>query len=225
MEWGLLFALTALSGSRICFLLVRTEASRSGSKLWCEGGGAGMLLLGVCDQSCPTLCDPMDYSPPGFSGHGISQARLLEWVAIPFSKDLSSGPRDRTPVSRPAGRLSNRLSLPREELLNTPLQDVSTGKCLHSVAHHPLCPLTKYTVVGTALSPASFVGLPVLTHGNTNSWPRCFSGTVVAELQVQMCSSLAPDLLESDTWTCCGSYGISPEPARLCVCARKAHGC
>ena len=121
---------TALSGSRICFLLVRTEASRSGSKLWCEGGGAGMLLLGVCEsvnQSCPTLCDPMDYSPPGSSGHGISQARILEWVAIPFSKYLSSGPRDRSPVSRPAGRLSNRLSLLREELLNTLLQMCPLG--------------------------------------------------------------------------------------------------
>ena len=37
-------------------------------------------------QSCPTLCDPMDYSPPGSSIHGIFQARILEWVAIPFSK-------------------------------------------------------------------------------------------------------------------------------------------
>ena len=89
-----------------------------------------MLLLGVCEsvnQSCPTLCDPMDYSPPGSSGHGISQARILEWVAIPFSKYLSSGPRDRSPVSRPAGRLSNRLSLLRDELLNTPLQMCPLG--------------------------------------------------------------------------------------------------
>ena len=36
-------------------------------------------------QSCPTLCDPMDCSPPGFSVHGILQARILEWTAIPFS--------------------------------------------------------------------------------------------------------------------------------------------
>ena len=35
-------------------------------------------------QSCPTLCDPMDCSPPGFSIHGILQARTLEWVAISF---------------------------------------------------------------------------------------------------------------------------------------------
>ena len=36
-------------------------------------------------QSCPTLCDPMDCSPPGSSIHGIFQARVLEWGAIAFS--------------------------------------------------------------------------------------------------------------------------------------------
>ena len=36
-------------------------------------------------QSCPTVSDPMDCSPPGFSIHGIFQARVLEWVAIAFS--------------------------------------------------------------------------------------------------------------------------------------------
>ena len=37
-------------------------------------------------QSCPTLCDPMDCSPPGSSIHGICQARVLEWGAVAFSK-------------------------------------------------------------------------------------------------------------------------------------------
>ena len=37
-------------------------------------------------QSCPTLCNPMDCSPPGFSVHRIIQARILEWVAMPFSR-------------------------------------------------------------------------------------------------------------------------------------------
>ena len=37
-------------------------------------------------QSCPTLSDPMDYSLPGSSVHGIFQARVLEWGAIAFSK-------------------------------------------------------------------------------------------------------------------------------------------
>ena len=40
-------------------------------------------------ESCPTLCDPMDYSPPGSSVHGIFQARVLEWVAISFSRGSS----------------------------------------------------------------------------------------------------------------------------------------
>ena len=37
-------------------------------------------------QSCPTLSDPMDCSPPGSSVHGIFQARVLEWAAIAFSE-------------------------------------------------------------------------------------------------------------------------------------------
>ena len=44
-------------------------------------------------QSCLTLCDPMDCSLPGSSVHGILQAKILEWVAIPFSRG-SSQPRD-----------------------------------------------------------------------------------------------------------------------------------
>ena len=53
---------------------------------------------GSAAQSCLTLCDPMDRSPPGFSVHGILQARILEWVAVSFSRG-SSRPRDRTWVS------------------------------------------------------------------------------------------------------------------------------
>ena len=49
-------------------------------------------------QSCPTLCDPMDCSPPGSSVHGIFQAVVLEWIAISFSRG-SSQPRDQTLVS------------------------------------------------------------------------------------------------------------------------------
>ena len=49
-------------------------------------------------QSCLILCNPVDCSPPGFSVHGILQARILEWVAMPSSRG-SSQPRDRTYVS------------------------------------------------------------------------------------------------------------------------------
>ena len=70
-------------------------------------------------QSCPTLCDPRDGSPPGspvpgilqartlewvaiYTVYRILQARILEWVAIPFSRG-SSQPRDQTQVSHIAG--------------------------------------------------------------------------------------------------------------------------
>ena len=49
-------------------------------------------------QSCPTLCDPVDCSPSGSSVHGILQARILEWVAISFSRG-SSRPRNWTRIS------------------------------------------------------------------------------------------------------------------------------
>ena len=61
-------------------------------------------------QSCPTLCDSMDCSPPGSSVHGILQARILEWAAIPFSR-RSSPPRDQTPVSCIGRRILYLLSL------------------------------------------------------------------------------------------------------------------
>ena len=57
-------------------------------------------------QSCPTLCNPVDCSLPGSFLHGILQARILEWVAISFSRG-SSLTRDQTGVSRIAGRRFN----------------------------------------------------------------------------------------------------------------------
>ena len=52
----------------------------------------------IITQSCLTLCDPMHCSPPGFSVYGIIQARILDWIAIPFSRG-SSWPRDQTRIS------------------------------------------------------------------------------------------------------------------------------
>ena len=54
-------------------------------------------------QSCPTLCNPVDCSLSGSSVCGVLQARILEWVAISFSRG-SSQPRDQTQISRIAGR-------------------------------------------------------------------------------------------------------------------------
>ena len=57
----------------------------------------------IVSQLCPTICNPMDHSPPGSSDHEILQARKMEWVDIPFSKK-SSRPRDWTQVSCIIGR-------------------------------------------------------------------------------------------------------------------------
>ena len=79
-------------------------------------------------QSCQTLCEPMDCGPAGSSVHGILQARVLEWVAVPFSRELSK-PRDWTQVStcvadrfftvwatREVPKLSNKPAIPKSLL-------------------------------------------------------------------------------------------------------------
>ena len=77
-------------------------------KRWGEGEVA---------QSCPTLCDPVDCNLLDFSVRGILQARILEWIAISFSRG-SSWPRDRTQVSRIGGRRFN-LWATREALVQS----------------------------------------------------------------------------------------------------------
>ena len=62
-----------------------------------------MLCCAKLLQSCSTLCRPMDCSPPGSSVHGILQARILEWVAMPSSRG-SFLPRDQTHGSCIASR-------------------------------------------------------------------------------------------------------------------------
>ena len=57
-----------------------------------------MLLLLFSHSVLSHFCDPMDYSPPDSSVHGISQARILQWVAIPFFRGYS-WPRDQTCIS------------------------------------------------------------------------------------------------------------------------------
>ena len=78
------------------------DGSPPGSRTWDSLGkntGVGCHFLLQCikvksesevTQLCPTLCDPMDYSLPGSSIHGISQARVLEWVAIAFSSNVTN---------------------------------------------------------------------------------------------------------------------------------------
>ena len=75
------------------------------------------IYVYVCErvlvtQSCPTLCNPVDCTPPGSSVHAILQARILEWVAISSSR-RSSQPRDWTHVFCTAGRFFT-TELPRK---------------------------------------------------------------------------------------------------------------
>ena len=62
-------------------------------KIYTEKETTAEIEVQVCMcsviQSCLTLCDPMDCSPPGFSAHGISQARILGWIAISSSRGSS----------------------------------------------------------------------------------------------------------------------------------------
>ena len=70
----------------VCMLVIQLCLTR----LLCPCVCVCCVCVCVCvlvAQSCPTLCDPMDYSSPGSSVHRILQARILEWVAIPFSGD------------------------------------------------------------------------------------------------------------------------------------------
>ena len=84
------------------WILISNQPEKQDNRLWAVDSKMPwvvfLLCVCVCVQSCPTLCDPMDYSPPGSSVHGISQARILERVAISFSRG-SSESKDRTRIS------------------------------------------------------------------------------------------------------------------------------
>ena len=70
-------------------------------------------------QSSPTLYHPMDCSPPGSSVHGNLQARVVEWVAIPFSRDLpNAGTEPRSPALRADSSLSEPTGKPQESVFS-----------------------------------------------------------------------------------------------------------
>ena len=65
----------------------QNKNSSCSSRAYRLGAKAGSCMHAKSLQLYPTLCDPMDCSPPGSSVHGILQARILEWVAMPSSRE------------------------------------------------------------------------------------------------------------------------------------------
>ena len=78
-------------------------------------------------HSCPTPCDPMDCSPPGFSDHGIVQARMLEWVAISPGDIPNPGIEPGSPTSQENSLLSEPSGKPTESLAD--LRYLSQSLC------------------------------------------------------------------------------------------------
>ena len=71
---------------RNCFLQLHGRNEVQMNQVFYFMGFPGVHSVCSAAQSCPTLCDPMDCSPPGSSVQGILQARILEQVAVPFSR-------------------------------------------------------------------------------------------------------------------------------------------
>ena len=100
-------------------------------------------------QSCPTLCNPVDYSLPGSSVHGILQARILRWVAILFYRG-SSRSRDRTPSLPHCRKILYCLS--HQDLFGMRLKDHICLKHLHGSWLSVVLPWSPVTFINTSLS-------------------------------------------------------------------------
>ena len=113
-------------------------------------------LLVLVGQLCPTLCNPMACSLPGYSVHGILQARILEWVAIPFSfsrgSSLLQDIRHQSPVLQadslssetPGKPMKNCMEIPKKTTIwptnpitgHTPWENHNWKRCMHPDVHH-----------------------------------------------------------------------------------------
>ena len=114
-------------------------------------------------QSCPTICDPMDCSLPGSSVHGILQARILEWVAIPFSRG-SSQLRDWTWVSLHCRRILLQGSFCYAESESEVAQSCPT------LCDHMDCSLPDSSVHG--IFQAILLEWMAISFSSGSSWPR-----------------------------------------------------
>ena len=167
-----------------------------------------------------TLCNSMDYSPPGSSVPGISQVRILEWVAISFSRG-SSQPWDRTHMSC-IGRRILCLWATREAPFLT-LQDLKyrvywttrgSGGFIHSYSKYLLCP---YYLQGTGWDPASNKMMVVVPQClvAVGSWPLISCPGNEAGRQdggCLPCPPVANRTLEKGHWGSWSLCSINPPP-------------
>ena len=106
---------------------------------FCSSNIDGSNIVSCCclaAESCPTLCDPMDCSPPDTSVHRISQARILEWVAISLSMG-SSQPRDQSHISFISCVAGDSLPLSHQGVGVVVIKIYNNSKCLLSIRYVP----------------------------------------------------------------------------------------
>ena len=160
--------------------------------------------VAVCAQSRPTLCDHMDRSPPGSSVHGIFQARILQWVAMSYSK-VSSQPRDQSCISyvscigrqilyhvssgKPTGIVSSLSGAVEGHNEMTPVM-------CHEIPQRILLAPSVPSLLRVAVTPVAIS--PKLTMGNTG-----VGGVIPRDVQtLEQGGSTAPTLVLSSG--CCG---------------------
>ena len=126
--------------------------------------GSGKMKVLVA-QSCPTLCDPTDCSPPDSSVHGILQGRILEWVAVPFSRG-SSLLRDQT--QSPALQADSLLFEPAEKLSVVAVHRLSCSVACGIFPDQELNPCPLHWQVDS--HPLYHQGSPILLFSRKNSF-------------------------------------------------------
>ena len=134
------------------------------------------LVCGLVKQSCANLCDPMDWSPPGSSVHGISQAIILEWVSISSYRG-SSQPRDQTRVSCIAGgffpvwatREALQMVTTAMNIEDSPWKKSydKSGQCIKKQRHHFTA---KICIVKAMASPVVLYGYDSWTIKKAECW-------------------------------------------------------
>ena len=154
-------------------------------------------------QLCLTLCDPMDCNPLGFSVHGFLQARILEQVAISFSRG-SSWPMDETQVSCMAGRFFT-IWATSEAALTCEQQNKGIA---HKLDHHP----------HLLVNPASILNQPC-NFGSLQNLSGILSSCLQMKIMIMTCErlwrilSLVCRSTKSSMWPLIGSQRFEfPSP-------------